>query len=59
MLRLTVKGVLFYRAHTENQNLRDIIGGMEKEHSKNMSKIQLQYEAKVEKASCRSSIGVP
>ena len=32
---------------------------MEKEHSKNMSKIQLQYEAKVEKASCHSSIGVP
>ena len=54
-----VKGVLFYRAHTENQNLRDIIGGMEKEHSKNMSKIQLQYEAKVEKASRHSSIGVP
>ena len=50
--------VCFFRAQTDNQNLRDIIGGMEKEHSKNMNKIQLQYEAKVEKASCSSSIGV-
>ena len=42
---------LFYRAQTENQSLRDIISGMEKEHSKNMNKIQMQYEAKVEKVS--------
>jgi len=26
-----------------------MIGGMEKEHNKSMSKIQLQYEAKIEK----------
>ena len=38
-----------HRAQTDNQSLRDIIGGMEKEHSKNMNKIQMQYEAKVEK----------
>ena len=44
--------ILFYRAQTENQSLRDIIGGMEKEHSKNMNKIQMQYEAKVEKVGC-------
>lgn len=49
---------LNYRTQAENQNLRDIISGMEKEHNKNMSKIQLQYEAKVDKASCHGSIAV-
>lgn len=49
---------MFYRAQTDNQNLRDIIGGMEKEHSKNMNKIQLQYEAKVEKVSCFSYLAM-
>lgn len=44
------------RAQTDNQNLRDIIGGMEKEHSKSMNKIQQQYEAKVEKAGCFSTM---